>query len=302
MVVLKIHTKYLKVDYKTTLLSKGTLFVFITSTLGLVLPFILAYNTGGFWLKRDHFYEQPNVKFKGEYMFYATTNNLSHPILCGTNPFYNELLSPLDMCTNIKVREIDDNQDTKIDELHVIIDINLSYNLRITSFTIVIPLDYTLHTVCPLNMESGILYQQFLPVSVSKFFIMSNLEVFQAFPLNCYRKKRLHLYNQPILGNTDFISLDEIINEYSGRNLSTRLSNIFTNFKTTKSDLFTIDLKVRYAEHKVVFKPKFWHIVKWAWIQYLAIYIIIAWIISKIKKYIFDNKLVLFYETPLKIK
>ncbi|CAH0557747.1 unnamed protein product [Brassicogethes aeneus] len=304
MVVLKIYSKYLKVDYKTTFFSKGTFFVFFTRTLCIILPFIFAYNSGGFWLKRDFFYEQPNVRFKGEYLFYATTTNKSQPIVCSNNPFYNKFIGDMDVCTDIKVREVDYNLDGKVDKLDVFLDVNLSYNSKITSFTFILPLDYDIKTVCPFKMESAIIFQHFLPIYVTKFSVNANLNVFQNNPLHCQRgRRKLHLYEKQMLENINkYIPIDNIIDEYSNRNISTYLTNIYTTFKTTKTNKFTLNLKAKYMEHKITYYPKFWHIIKSAWIQYLAIYIVITWFFGKLEKYIFDNKLVLYYETPLKKK
>lgn len=78
--------------------------------------------------------------------------------------------------------------------------------------------------------------------------------------------------------------------------VSTQLSNVYTSVANRRGNKFNLKLTVRYPEHKIYYKPGFWQIMKWAWIQYFAIYIIIAWFVSGVKRYIFNNRLVLFYK------
>lgn len=56
-----------------------------------------------------------------------------------------------------------------------------------------------------------------------------------------------------------------------------------------------LKLNVRYPEDGIYYRPGFWQLIKWAWIQYFAIYIIFAWFMKKIERYIFENRLVLCY-------
>lgn len=60
----------------------------------------------GFWIKWDDFYEQPKVELRGEYLFIATTTNLSQPIVCSTFSFYKQNLKRFDSCSTIKVNKI----------------------------------------------------------------------------------------------------------------------------------------------------------------------------------------------------
>lgn len=58
--------------------------------------------TVGFWLKHDTFYEQPDVRFQAEYLFYAATNNVSNPVFCSNFPNLQRHTC-FDACNRIKV-------------------------------------------------------------------------------------------------------------------------------------------------------------------------------------------------------
>lgn len=124
MVILEVYTKCIQNKYKTTLLSKATIFVFITQAFKIIVPYIIAYNSGGlltvvanikwkwliccimftgFWLKHATFYEQPNIRFNGQYLLSALTNNMSEPIACTTFPEYYNKITNYDKCSITKV-------------------------------------------------------------------------------------------------------------------------------------------------------------------------------------------------------
>lgn len=116
----------------------------------------------GFWLKRDVFYEQPQINLRGEYLVLATTSNLSSPIICSTFSYYKENLDFLDVCSIIKVtlrhlhsnsesaidflfqlREVDSDMDGKIDRISLNIRINIFDN-KVTSVNVLLPINYKL--------------------------------------------------------------------------------------------------------------------------------------------------------------
>ena len=53
-----------------------------------------------------------------------------------------------------------------------------------------------------------------------------------------------------------------------------------------------IEANIRYAEAEVKFTPGFWNVIKWAWIQYAAILIVVLYVVDNIKNFAFRNQLV----------
>lgn len=54
-------------------------------------------------MKRDVFYEQPEIKFRGEYIVSALTTNPNKPIVCTTLPEIYAETKNYDNCTAVKV-------------------------------------------------------------------------------------------------------------------------------------------------------------------------------------------------------
>lgn len=83
--------------------------------------------------------------------------------------------------------------------------------------------------------------------------------------------------------------------------VTTHLTNLYTFIKTENKDTFSIKLLVQYPMQKVYYIPSLWHKIKMAWIQYFAMFVIVSWILNKIKDFMYHRKWLLFYEeSPIK--
>lgn len=224
--VLDIYKRNLKIIYKTTLCSKATFVIIITTIAAIVFPFIFAYRSRGFWLKHDTFYEQPNVRFKGEYFFVGFTNDISNVIICN-NIYDFPKLRKLDKCSTFKVKEIDKNYDGKPDTLEFHMELTIAPNVHyLQHFILILPLDYRLQTTCPLKMQSAIILQQTILPRANHLTITANLMLKQKAPLHCYPKVTDKLLNNIIMiqethsynDNLDNFNVNKIINNYLQRN------------------------------------------------------------------------------------
>lgn len=103
------------------------------------------------------------------------------------------------------------------------------------------------------------------------------------------------LFSSSFLAETS--SLKDLLISYSQRNYSTTLMNQY-NFWTSGRDEdepFFITLRIAIPESSVVYRPGFWQVVKWAWIQYLSIFIVFLHVNHILQEYIFSNQLVPTY-------
>ncbi|CAH1183734.1 unnamed protein product [Phaedon cochleariae] len=302
MVVLEVYTKNIKVRYKSTLVSKAAFLTCICELFTIMIPLMLAYHTGGFWQKQDYFLEQPQVNLLGDHLLIATTNNLSNPIVCSTYPFYKNQLDHLDLCSLIKLREIDENLDNKIDEMKIDFHLNI-FDYSIESIILIMPIRYKLQTVCPLEMQSAVIYQHHFCNKVTDVHILGELKVHQKSPIDCSKGSTHRYYDNSIIvgPESEKFEIEYILEKYLERNITTQLTNLYTIMKEDIKKEFHLRLSVKYPEHKLIYRPGVWQMLKMAWIQYFATYIIFRWCSEKIKNYIFQNRLVLFYEeSPLK--
>ncbi|KAL1500915.1 hypothetical protein ABEB36_006334 [Hypothenemus hampei] len=284
MPVLEIYSTIPKIKYKAFLISKATFIATLLELSGLILPFVFCYYTGGFWLKRNLIYEQPIVRTNGKILFLATATG-GVVMGCHTFPLHGKL----DNCSFVKIREIDRNFDARNDFLELSITLRMEKLLKIESFHLVLPLNYSLEENCKFHMESAIVFQKYNLNGASNILINADLDFQQSSPIKCNSK--------PVIQTFQMEDFENILKEHTFREVKLILSNQLRTTSSIEDDhLFIMNLLIKIKENLLITKPKFWQILKEAWVQYLALWIIIHVVLRRIKKYIFDNDLVLLYK------
>nr|XP_023022035.1 transmembrane protein 231-like [Leptinotarsa decemlineata] len=199
--------------------------------------------------------------------------------------------------------------ENTLQELNHNLIIIFSISLFDIMYLIIILKDVMLfQDICPLHMQSAIIYQHYFHQSGGTHFqILADLLVHQTNPIYCDKNTINNIYNESIIDvdddgkETKNFEIDNIIEKYLERNITTHLTNVYTNVRSENNKVFNLKLSVRYPQQRIYYKPGFWQIIKAAWVQYSAVYTIIAWGSLKIKSYFFRNRLVFYYEdSPLK--
>lgn len=110
MSTLDVFSTSITYRYKTRVCSIASLVVFILTTALVILPLILAYQSGGFWVRNRVYIETPLVQFTHKYLLIAEGDFDSTPIICSTFSVYQ--LNPIkDDCTLVKIQQLDINND-----------------------------------------------------------------------------------------------------------------------------------------------------------------------------------------------
>ncbi|XP_046989625.1 transmembrane protein 231 isoform X3 [Schistocerca americana] len=253
MAVYNVFTQNVVCTYRATVCSKATVFVlFITGTT-VIIPLIIAYRSYGFWIKADTYREQPDVHFKHKFIAVAESNQLDKPIICSNFWNLNSLLSDYSHCSVVK---------------------------KYSAF----------------QMESLAIIQHSSSLPGARFDIVGDLKLVQKQPL--FHDGRDVSFNYSCIDeeSTDpqVFNLQKIIKEYVGRNVSTAVTNAYPLWTVGRAAgaPFVISATIYYPEDTILYKPGFWQVVKWAWVQYLSVLVVIMYITNKIKSYVFGNYLI----------
>ncbi|KAK6619054.1 hypothetical protein RUM44_003436 [Polyplax serrata] len=288
----EVYAQPVKLKYKSTVCSKSTVFAFFTTVLSFLLPLLVGYRSQGFWLRNAEYREQPTIQFKHDYLMYIETDRPDRPILCSNLPFTKEF----DRCSVIKSREEDNNRDGKYDELLMEIEVDMSSNIEIYTIYLIIVFDYVLQKQCLLQMESLGIVQFTSGLPGSRFDYTGDLRLVQK-QLLVTRGRDLR-YNHSVFipndnGEYDF-NLNRIIRNYAKRTVSTRLDNSYQMWTSgvLLNEPFRINLNINYPEESVKYKPSFWHVMKWAWIQYFSLLFIFLNLFQRVKCYVFSNHII----------
>ncbi len=75
--------------------------------------------------------------------------------------------------------------------------------------------------------------------------------------------------------------------------VSTVLSNSHTVWQSGASNTFTVNIELTYPKQTITYSPGFWQLLKFAWIQYLAILVILYYVLNCVRKFVFENQIIL---------
>ncbi|CAB3230835.1 unnamed protein product [Arctia plantaginis] len=276
------------------------LFTVITTGLNLVLPFVIAYRSRGFWLRSHNFYEQPVVNFRYEYLLVAETDDPSMPIVCGEiNGLYGNTMKNEENCKEFQVNEHDFNNDGKYEILDFKIYLNIPQQRTLTSMMFIVMLDFQLKTVCPLQMESLAVINKDFVMSPSGFKYYGDLQFYQSSHLPCKQNLIDTRYNSAFLNftkNKNGNKVDFLLGNYFMREVTTHTKTIYSRIQQGHTGSMEIQIFLRIPEMEIIYVPSLLQELKWAWPQYLSLVILFYWIINKIKMFVFNNRLLMAWE------
>uniref|UniRef100_A0A1B6CZK0 Transmembrane protein 231 n=1 Tax=Clastoptera arizonana TaxID=38151 RepID=A0A1B6CZK0_9HEMI len=293
MVCYTVFTHNVIFKYKATLCSKATCILSVIIILTFLFPFLLSYNSHGFWLKTDSYKEQPDIHFKQDYLLILETNSQDLPFLCGTFPNLNKLSTIYGYCSLVKIFENDHNSDGLNDHLYFEVEVKMLGKNEVKSVTLLLLFDYKISDYCWVQMEGLGLAQHNSPLSGNRLDFIADLTMVQRQPLNPRLQNKL--YNYSILAkNDEYLNLPSLLATYALRSVNTHLENTYAVWTSGRSeeDPFTIRASISYPEITVTYKPTFWQIIKFAWIQYFSILVISMYFFNLFKQFVFFNRLV----------
>ncbi|XP_026757163.2 transmembrane protein 231 [Galleria mellonella] len=295
----KLYSCNVEIQYKSWFLSKAMLFTMITMVLNVILPFFVAYRSRGFWLKSQSYYEQPVVHFTYDYLLVAETVDPSQPIICGETSILDEEITNEENCIDMQVQEYDYNGDGKNDMLNIIFNLNIPMDKTIASTTIILALDFQLKTICPLQMQTLAIINENFAVPPSGLKYYGDIELYQVSHLPCLRnivdtKYNISLLNHSLDSNENIVDL--ILEKYINREVITQTKTLHSRSQNGHTGNMEVRMYLRIPEMKIHYIPSLLQELKWAWPQYLSLVVIFYWIFNKIKKFVFNNRLLMAWE------
>lgn len=265
-----------------------------------VIPYIIGYATHGFWLKEDSFREQPNVQFKHQMMLMFQGSTPGTDYLWTTSSDLNDLAGDKVYPLEVTAHEEDSNNDGLSESLTIDVSVPLTEGQDITSIRALFVFDYQLSERIDLAMESlgYIDYQSVTPGS--ELFIRADLAMVQLNALGDKTDRTVYfteeLLSPSVITSYNDLKFSTILDSYVQRNETTKFENVYAvwtpgNTGALEGDVFTIKAEIRYPPQIIHYVPDFWQTMKFAWVQYLALFFIFYWIAKRFKNFVFENRI-----------
>ncbi|XP_066505999.1 transmembrane protein 231 [Hoplias malabaricus] len=294
MAFYEVYSHPALIRYKTSVCTRATLFLLVVLCLTYIPPLLITYRSQGFWLKQSVYEEQPVVQFQYRMLMIGATGTAGEFVAWSTFPNFNRLLGNNLRIPTVSVQEVDSNQDGKSDRLSVQLALPLKAGEQIYSIQLLLFFSYQLFRMSTVVMQSLAFIQHSSSVPGSQLFISGDLRLQQRTPLP---HRGLHTqYNVSVVdGASPFVStydLTNIIRSYQERNLTTHLScpaPVWIIGRAVDAP-FQINAEIRYPVETISYRPGFWEVIKFAWIQYVSVLLVFLWIFNRIQLFVFQNQ------------
>eukprot|EP00095_Tigriopus_kingsejongensis_P000574 maker-scaffold372_size192401-snap-gene-0.39 protein:Tk00574 transcript:maker-scaffold372_size192401-snap-gene-0.39-mRNA-1 annotation:"upf0513 transmembrane protein" len=268
---------------------------YIVATCAKFRPRVEAVIEASFWIKVDEFREQPEFHFKHELLLHLDTLDPEQPLGWSTFKNYNQMINSHLRVPTIRSSEPDDNGDGKLDALDLRIEIPLGPEEQVLGATLFLIFDAKLHRLSSVQFQGLAYIQAHSALSASGLTVYGDLHVVQKQPIAARgRDLRFEypIFNPESTNVADF-DFSRVLRDYAHRNVSTRIGHDYSLWRrgtVGQERPFVLDLHLRYQEQTIYYTPGLWQVLKWAWVQYLAIAVLFVLLFRSVKAYIFTQQ------------
>lgn len=296
--------------YYATYTSASFCYALTFGFIAVFLPLILAYNSEGFWYREGTYFEQPMVSYRYQTvvelygrdtadskpfsLYYSTSSNLK--AMHGSN-----VRSPL-----IESAEFDDNKDGINERIDISLKMPLKPTEQISGMSAIFVYDVTLQDRAKVKFDAVSLVNYNSGSSITNVRIDGDVKLRQTWPVQVKGGMKLPYTSSPLLpislpmGSSESDYSTAAISEHmASRNLSTTFSQTYAvadhvlNTVPLNKDLhyFNATIHLRVPEQQVWYTPGVSEVLKWAWVQYVSIFVVVSLVIHRLSSFVFHHQL-----------
>lgn len=309
---IEVHREPLYRRYYAPYLSSTFLYISLFGFVLIFLPLIIAYNSANFWLKDKTQFEQPSIKYRYHSIFEifgSSTSGDDVNIFYSTSTTINNLYESTLRIPILRSAELDDNLDGITDRFEISMAMPISSNERIFGFSAIFYHDVKLSTPVKYTFDavSYAHYQSAVPLA--KVDMDGDVNIRQTWLFTSkggykvpYQGDKLIDIDATRNSASDF-SISNLMERNNARNFSIVYEPRYTHFSRfiprvipdSEQSYFNVSIVMRIQEQPIRYSPLPSELLKNAWIQYMAYFIVVAFILFRLNSFIFRHKLVPAY-------
>ncbi len=300
-----VYKQALYRQFHASLCSLSTLFMVLCLAAVITVPYFSAYDPYSFWIKTNTYREQPFVEDMHQLIleingvnaegvpFAVTVSNLGSVIR-----LYPNSQRPATIRSHVD----DINDDGIQDIIYINAMIPLNEGERATSITIRSLLRVTLRERARLQFDAIAYHYTSGGVPGQALNVDGNLHLRQTYPLQIGGGYRYPYAEEPLLDHGSVVSseqalLSTIVQKSLERNLTVALESPTVSWRPTlpislKTPTLNVTLVLRINEQDILYTPSVSEVVQQGWIQYIAVFLVVWYLIDKLCSFIFWNQLV----------
>mmetsp|Transcript_43053 Transcript_43053/g.101249 ORF Transcript_43053/g.101249 Transcript_43053/m.101249 type:complete len:318 (+) Transcript_43053:328-1281(+) len=300
-----ILAQNLKRKYIAPAGSGAHIFVLLINISMIIAGFLIAYYSGGLWVKEKSYREQPIVNFKRSFAtrLQGINSQTREPfeIVYSTLPPMNRAGGDFVRTPIVRVNKEDHNLDLLSDVIRLSLSFPVSEHEGITQVQGVFLFSYVLRDKVRLDIEAPVFLDYAAGVPGSRLTVDGRMRLELMNPLPVRGGVRT-------LGGESLLPLDTVVSgpeltfsrllaQASAKNDTTVLTAMRTAWDLAQKGCepdceFVLDLTVRVPSEEVLYVPTFIEVCKFSWIQFIATVAFVAIFAIPLKRFVVTQQVV----------
>lgn len=284
-----IRRRYLAHRWSLAWFSQACLIIII-----ILCPFFLGLTTRNFWVREKEFREQPDVGLRGQVLAF-TQGTLGQGKIYSTSAVANRNLGSAMGVMTIGELAVDENGDGKPERFEFSVDVPLAEGEVVHGLTVIAMLRYNLTDVFSLMTDAMVAYSIESARPGASLFVRGNLQLDQKVT---YAYASMHIFANSFLNDTrlkeiaapDF--LENLYTDYAARDIRPHFTPGPAVWTSGAGRSFKARIIVDVPVERILYAPGFWETMKFAWVQYIALFTIFWFFIHWLRMYIFRYQVV----------
>ncbi|CAG9537947.1 unnamed protein product [Cercopithifilaria johnstoni] len=261
----------------------------------LLFTLFVTFITQGFWKKFSEFREQATVYYKQRFVILLKGEMPDNYYVWSSYPLLNHAEETHVRIAVLEEYENDFNDDGKPDLIELNVTFPIEGKDKIYGIFYMFLFEYQLNQRSRFSMETAVLDDLEHTTMSSSLTVFGDLWLDQAVPLWSSGRDPNRggaLINESSFDLTQY-NPAAIFTRNSYRNFTTilkRKSVLWTPGRTGNNN-FVLRLSIRILEQQLFYRTGLLELLKWAWIQYFACFVIVHYFVNKLRKFLFENHL-----------
>lgn len=224
-----------------------------------------------------------------------------------TSVAVNELFSDHLRVPILQSAELDDNKDGVTDRIELGLIMPLEVTERITKFSCLIYHDVELKDKARYRFDAGTYITADNAVPMGNLYVDGDINIRQTWPLDVKGGYHIPYSSEPLIETSGTMSASHlhmayILGKMAARNLSTVFAPTYiysvpsmSGRSVVDASVFNASIVLRIPRQPIRYTPGASEVLKFAWIQYMCFFVVIAFVMFRLNAFVFRHQLVYAY-------
>eukprot|EP00049_Salpingoeca_infusionum_P001885 m.51776 g.51776 ORF g.51776 m.51776 type:complete len:299 (-) comp11260_c0_seq4:164-1060(-) len=257
----------------------------------IVFPFLICLRTGGLWVRDAEYTEQAALRFNEAIV--VSFHGADGTAMAAWSSIRNvqRSLGSTARSPTVTSRSVDSNLDGVVDYFDFSLTLPLNPAENVHAVSLALGFNFQLVDMVDMTMQSLVFVQAMTPVHSGGVTITGDVKLRQVLPLPAHRYGAREVYNTPVISDTlpDY-AWATILEANNQRNETLQLETRSTTWTLAgDTSTFQLNLQLYNPPQSIRFVPSPWYLLKFAWVQYLAVFIPFYIIVQRVRGWLFSS-------------